>query len=109
MAYNHRTDEQMGFRPRKVPLPCQARFLPPVPFFRKTSFTRPSVKFAIARFPTTYSSAIDWCSGFTTSRTSDMTRLADMLASPGGKSDVGVTVGLQATLLSPTWVGGAAS
>jgi len=43
------------------------------------------------------------------SRTSVMTRLADTLASAGGKSDVGVNAGLQATFPSPTWMGGAAS
>ncbi len=109
MAYNQPTAEQVRFGPRKGTPPCQARGLLPVPFFRRTLSTKPSVKFDIARFPITCSSAIGWCYGSTTSRTWDMTRLADTSAFPGGKSDVGVNAGSRATSPSQISPDGAAS
>ena len=107
MAYNHSTADRIGFRPRKGEPPCLARVLLPPPSFRLTSFTRPNAKFAIARCPSTCSSAIGWYSGSTTSRSLDMTRPAAMSAFPGGKSDVGGNAGLRAIFPLPIWVGGA--
>jgi hypothetical protein len=67
------------------------------------------MKFDIARVPITYSSAIGWRSGYTMSRSLDTTKQVNMSACPGAKCNVGVNAGSQATSLSPTYLGGAAS